>query len=84
VIGSSATPATDGDDRLAEGDDDDQSVPLGEVRGVTRRLQNAGDALRSALESLPAAEAAALIRTLTKVAAHVERAVREAEGDAKP
>lgn len=41
------------------------------------------DLLRSALAALPANELQQLIGTLTKIAAHVERAVATAEGDAR-
>jgi MarR family transcriptional regulator, organic hydroperoxide resistance regulator len=53
-----------------------------EGRGLARRIEVAPwDLLREALLALPPQELQSLIVTLTKVAAHVERAVAEAEGD---
>ena len=51
-------------------------------REIAERIEVAPwDLLRSALSALPADELAQLIRTLTKVASHVEQAVAAAEGD---
>jgi len=55
-----------------------------EGRAIARRIEVAPwDLLRSALLALEPAELDRLIATLTKVAAHVERAVANAEGEAR-
>ena len=55
-----------------------------EGRGLARRIEVAPwDLLRAALLALPPAELESLIGTLTKVAAHVERAVADAEAEAE-
>lgn len=54
-------------------------------RDIANRIEVAPwDLLRSALSALPRAELRGLIETLTKLAAHVERAVKEAEGESEP
>jgi len=55
-----------------------------EGRALARRIEVAPwDLLRAALLALPPAELESLIGTLTKVAAHVERAVADAEAEAE-
>lgn len=54
-------------------------------RALSRQIEVAPwDILRQALRDLPARELDTLIKTLTKVAAHVEAAVRTRDGEPQP